>query len=308
MGCWAIGGTVLADGKPRGWPGADDATSKRALETALDLGITLFDTADVYGAGHSEQLIGETFGARRKDVLIATKFGKPFDEKRRTRSKSGIVDSEAGIRAACEASLRRMKTDWIDLYQFHDGKYDAARIDGIVAVLEKLVEEGKIRAFGWSTDNPAAARAIARSANCVAIQQRLNIYDETSELIAFCERHGLAALNRNPLAQGLLTGKFSKASTLAEGDVRSRWRLADGPEAARLDLFGAIRDWLTVGGRSPAEGALCWLLARSSATLPIPGFKNADQVRQNVRALDFGPLPADAMNAIAAIMRCGEAA
>jgi len=300
MGCWAIGGPAWRDGKPIGWGDVDDAESVRAIHTALDLGVTLFDTADIYGAGHSERILGQALAGKRSQVVIASKFGNLFDEA--TRQAIGRDASPAHIRRACEASLRRLKTDYLDLYQFHLGDYDLAQAVEVRETLEELVAAGKIRAYGWSTDDPARARLFAEGPHCATIQQRLNIFDGNAETLAVCEAANLGSLNRGPLAMGLLTGKFTADSTLPENDVRFGWDLKAGAQAERLQKLAALREVLTQDGRTLAQAALGWLWARSDVTIPIPGFKTAAQVTDNAAALRRGPLSADQMQAIERIL------
>jgi aryl-alcohol dehydrogenase-like predicted oxidoreductase len=300
MGCWAIGGPAWRDGKPIGWGEVDDAESLRAIHRALDLGVTLFDTADIYGAGHSERILGQALAGLRHRVVIATKFGQLFDEA--TRQAIGRDASPAHIRRACEASLRRLKTDAIDLYQFHLGDYDLAQAVEVRETLEELAAAGKIRAYGWSTDDPARARLFAEGPHCAAIQQRLNIFDGNPETLAVCEAANLASLNRGPLAMGLLTGKFTADSTISENDVRFGWDLKAGAQAERLQKLAALRDVLTQDGRTLAQAALGWLWARSGATIPIPGFKTVAQVEENAAALRRGPLIAGQMAEIERIL------
>jgi aryl-alcohol dehydrogenase-like predicted oxidoreductase len=261
MGCWAIGGPAWRDGKPIGWGDVDDAESVAAIHRALDLGVTLFDTADIYGAGHSERILGQALGqalaGRRHQVVIATKFGQRFDEA--TRQAIGPDASPAYIRSACDASLRRLNTDIIDLYQFHLGDYDPAQAVEVRETLEGLVAAGKIRAYGWSTDDPVRARLFAEGPHCAAIQQRLNIFDGNAETLAVCEAANLASLNRGPLAMGLLTGKFTADSTIPENDVRFGWDFRAGTQAERLKKLDALREVLIQDGRTLAQAALGWL-------------------------------------------------
>lgn len=296
MGCWAIGGPAWRDGTPIGWGDVDDAESVRAIHKALDLGVTLFDTADIYGAGHSERVLGQALAGRRHQVVIASKFGQLFDEA--TRQAIGRDASPAHIRRACDASLRRLGTDYLDLYQFHIGDYDLARAAEVRETLEALVAAGKIRAYGWSTDDPARARLFAEGPHCASIQQRLNIFDGNAETLAVCEAANLASLNRGPLAMGLLTGKFTAESTIAENDVRFGWDFKAGTQAERLKKLDALREVLTQDGRTLAQAALGWLWARSEKTIPIPGFKTAAQVAENAAALRFGPLAPSQMQEI----------
>ena len=296
MGCWAIGGPFWAGDMPLGWGEVDDEESIRAIHAALELGVTFFDTANVYGAGHSERVLGRALQGRRDKVVIATKFNALFDET--TRQVTGSDTSPAGIRAACEDSLRRLGTDFIDLYQFHENGYPAAQAGPVRDTLEALVREGKIRAYGWSTDFPESAAFFAEGPLCTAIQSELNVLDDNASVVAVCEQNNLALINRGPLAMGLLTGKYTAAVRPAADDVRGEhspeWMKyfkngRPNPEFTRQ--IDAVREILTSNGRTLAQGALCWLWARSTKTLPIPGFRTVKQVTENAAALQYGPLP-----------------
>ncbi len=296
LGCWAIGGPIWRDGQMQGWGEVDDGESIRAIQRALELGITFFDTADVYGAGHSERVLGRALAGRREQVVIATKFGNTFDES--TRQASGTDASPDYIRRACDASLRRLNTDFIDLYQFHVGNYDLAAAATVRDVLEELVAAGKIRAYGWSTDDPERARLFAEGPHCTAIQQRLNMFEGNQQILALCEERDLASVNRGPLGMGLLTGKFTADSQLPPGDVRHGWNLREGERAERLVQLQRLREVLTSDGRTLAQAALGWLWASSEKTVPIPGFKTVKQVEENAGAMRFGPLSARQMEQV----------
>lgn len=296
MGCWAIGGPYTNGTTPVGWGQVDDEESIRAIHAAVDAGITLFDTANVYGAGHSERVLGRAFaGGMRSRVVIATKFNGVFDEA--ARQVTGSDTTPAGIRAACEASLRRLGTDVIDLYQFHNGSFPLEDAGPVRDTLEALVKEGKIRAYGWSTDSAERLDFFAQRPNCAAVQLQLNVLDDNPAVLAVCDRHHLAALNRGPLAMGLLTDKYTAESRPAIDDVRGVnspvWMkyFKDGkPSPVWLSKRDAVREILTSGGRTLAQGALAWLWARSDKTLPIPGFRTMAQVKENTAAMAFGPL------------------
>jgi aryl-alcohol dehydrogenase-like predicted oxidoreductase len=303
MGCWAIGGPFWAGETPNGWGEVEDDESIRAIHKALDLGVTLFDTANVYGAGHSERVLARAFDGRRSQVVIATKFNAVFDEL--SRQVTGSDTTPAGIRSACEASLQRLNTDYIDLYQFHDNGFPPEKASPIRETLETLVSAGKIRAYGWSTDFPDRAQVFSQGPHCSAIQLQLNVLDDNPAMLALCEQQNLAALNRGPLAMGLLTDKYTTSLEIAEDDVRGKkspgWMkyFKDGqpnPEwVARRD---AIREILTSHGRTIAQGALAWNWARSEKTLPIPGFRTVSQVQENAGAMQFGPLTPEQMSEI----------
>ncbi len=307
MGCWAIGGPFFEGDTPVGWGHVDDTESTRAIYRALDLGVTLFDTADVYGAGHSEQVLGTALASQRSDVIIATKFSNVFDEQ--TRQIIGHDASPEYIEQACEASLKRLRTDYIDLYQFHDGMYPIEQIDEVLASLERLVEKGKIRSYGWSTDDPIRARTFARGAHCSAAQFQMNVLFDASPMVKTCEKLNLAGLTRGPLAMGLLSGKYTPESVLPDNDVRGPnapdWMsfFKDGkPSDEFLTRLGQVRDILESNGRTLAQGALAWLLARSRVTIPIPGFKTLAQVEENADVLSLGGLSDREMQEIAALL------
>jgi aryl-alcohol dehydrogenase-like predicted oxidoreductase len=244
--------------------------------------------------------LGQVLSERRQAVIIATKFGNIFDEQ--TRRITGASGEPAFIRRACEASLRRLRTEYIDLYQFHIGNYDLGRVDEVLETLEQLVDEGKVRWYGWSTDDPARAAAFSRGPHCAAIQQRFNLFEGNAETLAVCEQEGLASIVRGPLAQGILTGKFNADSTLPANDVRHSWDFHEGEQAKRLNALGAIREVLTTDKRTLAQGALGWLWARSMAMIPIPGFKRVEQVEENTAALWFGALSPDQMAELEELM------
>jgi aryl-alcohol dehydrogenase-like predicted oxidoreductase len=187
MGCWAIGGPFWSGDTPHGWGKVDDDESIRAIHAALSHGVSFFDTANVYGAGHSERVLGRALLGRRKAVVIATKFNALFDEA--TRQVTGSSVEPAAVRKACEDSLRRLNTDHIDLYQFHDNGYPADQAEPVRETLEELVKEGKIRGYGWSTDFTDRAEVFARGKNCTSIQLQLNVLDDNPAMIALCEEN-----------------------------------------------------------------------------------------------------------------------
>ncbi|MGI5425420.1 aldo/keto reductase [Streptomyces sp. CA-179760] len=296
FGCWAIGGEWQGpDGQPLGWGKVDDEESVRAVRRALDLGVTFFDTSDNYGTGHSERVLGRALGKRRADVVVATKWGYLFDE--RTRTADGSDDSPAHLRRALTASLRRLDTDHVDLYQFHIGDAAPEQAARLRDTCEDLVREGLIRAYAWSTDDPARAAVFAEGPHCAAVQHALNVLQDAPEMLRLCEEAGLASINRSPLAMGLLTGKRRAHQPPESGDIRSRppvWLQGfgdgSGADPEWLARVEAVRSLLTSEGRTLAQGALAWLWARSPATLPIPGFRSVAQAEENAGAMAKGAL------------------
>lgn len=246
-------------------------------------------------------MLGRALAAHRDAVVIATKFGLRFDEA--TRTGAGTDVRPQYVRRACEASLRRLGTDRIDLYQLHGGADGPEAAAAVVEVLEALVAEGKVRFYGTSDEALDVVEAFAGGPHCVAVQQQLNVFGGNDPAIAACEERGLAALARSPLAMGLLTGKYRPGALMpAADDVRRdtpHWNYFDDDAfptwTARVE---AIRAALTSDGRTLAQGALAWIWARSPVAIPIPGFRSAAQVEDNAGALATGPLDPDAMAAV----------
>jgi aryl-alcohol dehydrogenase-like predicted oxidoreductase len=311
MGCWAIGGPWSFLSSPAGWSTVDDAESIQAIHKALDWGANFFDTAANYGAGHSERILGQAVKGRRDQVVIATKFGYRVDEGTKEVMAYGKDEENSDVashlRDDVEASLRRLDTDYIDLYQLHVWGLAIERALEARDVLEELVQEGKIRTYGWSTDRVDAVKAFSTSPHCGTVQQQLNIFDGNMELLALCDELNLASINRGPLGMGILTGKFTPESTFSDDDVRkhAQWfaGLKDGkPTKAWLDALDSVREVLTSNGRTLAQGALSWIWGRSEKTVPIPGFKTVAQVEENCKAMEFGPLTAEQMAEIDRIL------
>jgi aryl-alcohol dehydrogenase-like predicted oxidoreductase len=301
LGCWAIGGPWTFMGSPGGWSDVDDAESVRALRRAVELGVTFFDTAANYGAGHSETVLGRALAPFRDDVVIATKFGYRVDETTRTvdpyPGQNEHGDVARHLLADVRTSLRRLGTDRIDVYQLHVGDLPVDRALEARDVLESLVDEGLIRSYGWSTDDVDRARTFsATGPHCAVVQHGLSVLGyEDPAMLALCDELGLASVNRSPLGMGLLTGKFTPASRFDGDDQRSvaGWHpgFADGaPTDEWLTKLQSVREVLTSDGRTLAQGTLAWIWARSERTIPIPGFKTVAQVEENCGALAFGPL------------------
>ncbi len=303
MGTWAIGGPFFAGpewghyppGQALGWGDVDDAQSERAIHCALEAGITLFDTADAYGTGHAEEVLGRALHKRRSEVVVATKFGHTQDQAR--RQLVGTDVSAGYIRRACEASLERLRTGWIDLYQLHLGDLPIEQAIEVAGVLERLRDDGLIRFYAWSTDDPERAAAFGARTDAVAIQHDMNVLADAPRMLEACRAQGMASINRSPLATGFLTGKFTAESRLAENDLRHRppawlryFRAGGAAAPEWLAVLDSLREILTSGGRTLAQGALAWIWARDPGTIPIPGARSEAQVRENAGAMAFGPL------------------
>ncbi len=294
MGCWAIGGAWGPDDVALGWSTVDDKESIRALRIAYERGITLFDTAATYGYGHSEKVLGEAFHDIRDKILIATKFGCPCDDVK--KEGLGVSVERESIIAECHDSLRRLRTDYIDIYQLHIQPLEKEVAEDVIETLEYLKDRGDIRSYGWSTDTPKEAEIFLAHPACSAIQFDLNIFANNTKMVELLNKHETMGLNRQPLAMGLLSGKYNESSRFPKDDIRSEnidWMMyfQNGiPNSRLLDKLNAIREILTSEGRNMVQGALAWNWAKSPYMVPIPGFKNVSQVEANIRALEFGPL------------------
>jgi aryl-alcohol dehydrogenase-like predicted oxidoreductase len=218
-----------------------------------------------------------------------------------------LGDVAARLRTDLDASLARLNTDYVDLYQLHVWGLSINRALEVRGELQALVQMGKVRTYGWSTDRLDAVAAFSTSPNCSTVQQQFSVLDGNAELLAYCEQHNLASINRGPLGMGLLTGKFTPGATFNTDDVRQHADWHPGfkngkPTQAWLDALASIREVLTSGGRTLAQGALAWLWGRSPKTIPIPGFKTVQQIEENCKALAFGPLSPDQMREIDQIL------
>ena len=308
FGCWAIGGHFYDEnGDPVGWGETNDDESVAAIEKAVEMGVNFFETADVYGTGRSEEVLGRALAGKRSEVVLATKFGKTFDP---TRKRMLAYDASPDyIRTAVERSLERLQTDYIDLYQFHLWDYPAEEAAPVRETLEELVAAGKIRAYGWATGTVEQAAVFATGEHFASLQHNLNLFEASDDLVGFCCEQGVASINTAPLGMGLLTGKYGRSTRFGAADVRryaAAWSplFEEGrPSQTYMRRLEAVREILQSGGRSLAQGALAWIWGRSPNTIPIPGFKNVRQAEENAGAMVFGPLPQAQMDEIEALLQ-----
>ncbi len=299
MGCWAIGGPWQMMGTQAGWGVVDDGESTRAIHAAMELGAIFFDTAANYGAGHSERVLGAALKGRRDQAVIATKFGYQVDEATAKVTPFGPSEEESevagNVRDNLEESLRRLDTDYVDVYLLHVWGLTLDRALATRDVLEELVVEGKVRTYGWSTDRLDAIEAFSTGPSCGVVEQELNVLTGNPELLSLAERMNLASINRSPLGMGLLTGKITPETRFRDDDIRQKVAWFPGFKDGRanqewLDAVASIQEILTSRGRTLAQGALAWIWGRSPATIPLPGFRTVAQVRENAGAMEFGPL------------------
>lgn len=306
MGCWAIGGPWDwkngDDYFPAGWGITDDSESLRALKAGLDAGITFIDTAANYGAGHSEKLVGQAVAGKRDQVVIATKFGHVINEHDKVVYRD-IDQVLPNVRQDCENSLRRLNTDYIDIYQLHDAAYPQEMASDLMEVLEALVQEGKIRWYGWSTDLVPNASVFAGGEHCTSIQFALNLAMDNPEMRQLCSDKNLAGINKSPLSRGILTGKFSRDHSFSDDDIRSvSFTFTEGLGAERMEVLDAAREILTANGHTLPQACLAYIWALDENMVPIPGFRTVAQVEENAKAMELGPLSQEQVSEVKEIV------
>ncbi|WP_171136532.1 MULTISPECIES: aldo/keto reductase [unclassified Ruegeria] len=301
MGCWPIGGKMYWGEQSLGYTRSDDGTSIRTIHAALDGGITLFDTAAAYGAGHSERLLGKAL-KHRPDALIVTKIGVGIDEASKQISFDPFTADQVG--PAVDGCLSRLERDRIDLLLLHVNDMPVAQAEAVFDRLEQLKEVGKLRAYGWSTDYSQSTLAVSSRENFRAVEYVMNVFFDAPRMQQVVKKEGLLSLIRSPLAMGLLTGKYDRKSVMSRNDVRAsgeNWMeyYTDGrvnPDFMRK--LEAVRDLLTTDGRTLVQGALGWIWGQSETYVPIPGARTEEQIEGISGALTFGALPVEAMNEI----------
>ncbi len=296
FGAWAIGGPTEASGVPIGWGKTSDDESLAAIRRARDLGVNFFDTSDSYGFGRSESLLGIVLSRKRQDVVIATKVGN-------ARSATGVLRkdfSKEHIFVAVDGSLRRLRTDYIDLYQLHNPTIQDLRREEIQEAMERLQEVGKIRFWGVSISTPEEGIEIVTHGWGYTLQVLYNVINQApaTSLFPLAKEKGYGIIARVPLASGLLTGRIRPDTAFAKDDVRQNFLTTRRLEEAsdRVDEAKSI-----IGGtaRNLAEGALRFVLANDAIATTIPGARNVHQVEANVAASD-GRLPDDVVEKLRA--------
>lgn len=265
----------------------DDAESIRTLHRAVELGVTLFDTADMYGPFKNEELLAKAFKGKRDRVVIATKFGivrDPADP-----SKRGVNGRPEYVKSACEASLRRLGTDHIDLYYQH--RVDASTpIEETVGAMSRLVEEGKVRYLGLSEAAPATLRRAVAVHSIAALQTEYSLWsrEPEDEILLTCRELGIGFVPYSPLGRGFLTGQIQKFDDLAPDDYRRHTPRFQGENFQKnLDLVIRINDLAKQKRCTPGQLALAWVLAQGDDVVPIPGTKRVNYLEENLGALDL---------------------
>jgi aryl-alcohol dehydrogenase-like predicted oxidoreductase len=295
FGCWGIGGLT---------PGAtsygvvDDATSLKALRRALDLGITFYDTSNLYGDGHSEELLGEAFARCRDKVVIATKAG------RSTYETEAYAPGE--LRRSIADSLRRLRSDYIDVVQVHSpSSIEVLEQNDVMTTLLRLKDEGKVRAIGVSVKAPAEGVPAIEKLRAETIQINFNLVDQRAsegDVLALAARHGTGVICRTPLCFGMLSGKVSPETVFDTRDHRSLWskeQIARWIEASAMFVQAVAEK----GRQTPAQVALRFCLSYPAMSCTIPGMMQPSEVDENAAASALGPLEATDLAKIVDVYR-----
>lgn len=291
FGAWGIGGN--SNGAVAYGP-TDDAASCQAVRSAFECGINFFDTADFYGFGHSEAVLGNALRDVRDDIVIATKAGM--------LSASGEQDfSPKHLLHSLESSLSRLRSDYVDLFQLHSPPIALLlRDDRIVATLERFRREGRIRAYGVSARSPDEALIAVRDLGFRCVQVNFNLLDQRAlenGLFELCQREGAGIIGRTPLCFGFLTGRYSAGAQFDPTDHRSRWSFEQRERwASALELF--LAEVKNREEQTPAQFALRFCLSFAAISTIIPGMLTEAHVRENALASGLGPLPDDSRAAI----------
>lgn len=296
IGLWAIGGDA--------WGPTDDQDSLSTIDIALEAGITFFDTADVYGAGHSEELLGQAMKGRRDKFIVATKIGwRNFDNERNQTAYNTVEKLIAGV----ESNLRRLQTDYVDIIQSHIDFRDST-MEIFLEGFQKLQQDGKVLSYGVSTSDFEYLKAFNADGNCATLQTDYSILNRTAEaeIFPYCMENDIGVIVRGPLAMGILTGKFALDTQFREGDFRQRWQ--DNPEEHKTyleDLAKVEKLRLLAHDRTLAQLALQFVMANPAVTVAIPGAKTTKQLKDNVGAALLPALTQEEMTQINAITPLG---
>jgi len=268
----------------------DEAESIRTIHRALEVGVNFLDTADIYGLGRNEELVGKALRDRRNQAVLATKFG---NLRGKDGSWLGVSGKPDYVRLCCDASLRRLGVDVIDLYYQHRVDPETP-IEETVGAMAELVRQGKVRYLGLSEAAPATIRRACAVHPITALQTEYSLWtrDPEAEVLPTCRENGIAFVAYSPLGRGALTGAIRTLDTLAEGDYRRNSPRFTGENLSRnLSLVDRLAEMAVEKKCRPAQLALAWLLARGRDIFPIPGTKHVHRLEENVGALEVSLAP-----------------
>lgn len=268
------------------YSGQDDQESLATLERAMDLGVLMLDTADMYGVGRNETLVGRAIRGKRQQVQVATKFG---NVRAADGSSLGVSGRPEYVRHACEASLKRLQVDCIDLYYQHrvDPKVP---IEETVGAMARLVEEGKVRFLGLSEAGVENIRRAHQVHPIAALQTEYSLWTRDPEqgVLGVCRELGIGFVAYSPLGRGFLTGRFKSAQDLPEGDVRRQHpRFTEAHFAHNLELVHRLERLAEARGVKPSQVALAWVLAQGQDIVPIPGTKRRTYLEENLASIEI---------------------
>jgi aryl-alcohol dehydrogenase-like predicted oxidoreductase len=270
----------------------NEEESVATIHLALERGVNFLDTADMYGTGHNEELVGKAIKGRRRDIVLATKFG---NVRGAGGSFLGINGRPEYVHRACEASLRRLRVETIDLYYQH--RVDAnVPIEETVGAMARLVEEGKVRYLGLSEAAPATLRRAHRAHPIAALQTEYSLWsrDPEDEILPRCRELGLSFVAYSPLGRGFLTGRFKSVEGLGSEDFRRNHPRFQGENFKRnLELVRRLEQIASEKGCKASQLALAWVLAQGEEVVPIPGTTQRAHLEENVAALELTLSPED---------------
>ena len=291
MGCWAIAGDAF-------WGDQDEKEAIEAIHAAFDVGVNFYDSAEGYGAGESERLLGRALAGRRDQCIIATKAG------------GGQHHSPEGLREACEQSLRNLQTDYIDLYQLHWPNHNIPFAE-TWAAMEDLIREGKVRVAGVSNFGPLDMEELLEAGHPDVNQLAYNLLFRAIEfeIAPMCEENEIGVLCYSPMAQGMLTGKFASADDVPDGRARTRHfssereNVRHGEAGAEAETFAAIAEIKSVAdelGAPMHHVALAWLLRQPAVACVLAGMRSREQALDNAKAAELD-LPDEVVERLSAV-------
>jgi aryl-alcohol dehydrogenase-like predicted oxidoreductase len=296
FGLWPAGGDE--------WGPTNDRAILDAIDYALDLGVNFYDTADVYGVGHSETLLAKAMGGRRDRFIVATKIGwLGFDREQDITAYTSVDKLVAGV----ESNLQRLDTDYVDLIQSHINFRDPT-MEIFIEGFQRLQQAGKVRAYGVSTSDFAYLKAFNQDGGCATLQVDYSILNRTAEaeILPYCQENDIGVIIRGALAMGILAGKFTPETRFPEGDFRRNWHENEDERRIFLDDLAQVEKLRPLAqDKTLADLSLQFTLAHPAVSSVIPGIRNVDQAEANFRLGRRPPISPDELEHIDAVVPAG---